>query len=253
MEKDRIMLDFIGTIVLTAVIILNINAFTNGLAVSAAARLAMVIVAGAWVGLATAVAAAGVFANASLPFPWVGAFVATPLLVVAAAAVLFPTARAALLRVPLQILIGVNIARALGIFFILLAWSGRLGGPFPQSAGWGDVITGLFAVLVMGLAARPNASRDRAIWLWNAFGTLDLLAAITLGVISANGSPLQLIHAGAGSAAVQALPWSLIPSALVPFYLITHGIIFAQLRVRSAHAADAANQAAHSAWALNQR
>jgi hypothetical protein len=247
------MLDFIGTIVLIAVIVLNINAFTNGLAVSAAARLAIVIIAGAWVGLAAAVAATGVFADASLPFPWIGAFVAIPLLVAGASALLFPTVRAALLRVPLQVLIGVNIARALGFFFILLAWSGRLGGPFPQSAGWGDVITGLLAVPVMALAARPNAAGDRAIWLWNAFGTLDLLAAITLGVISANGSPLALIHTGAGSAAVQTLPWSLIPSALVPFYLITHGIIFAQLRVRSAHAADAANQTAHSAWALNQR
>ena len=47
--------------------------------------------------------------------------------------------------------------------------------------------------------------------------------------MSANGSPLQLIHAGAGSAAVQMLPWSLIPTVLVPFYLITHGIILSQL------------------------
>jgi hypothetical protein len=246
------MLDFIGTITLTTVIILNINAFTNGIAASAAMRLAMVIVAGAWVGLATAVAAAGVFANTTLPFPWIGAFVAIPLLVAGAATLFFPTARAALLRIPLPILIGLNIARSLGVFFILLAGSARLGGPFPQSAGWGDVITGLLAVPVMGLAMRPNALRDRAIWLWNAFGTLDLLAAIALGVTSANGSPLQLIHAGAGSAAVLTLPWSLIPSVLVPFYLITHGIIFAQLRARSAHAADAAHRTAHNAWALNR-
>jgi hypothetical protein len=247
------MLDFIGTIVLTTVIILNINAFTNGLALSAVARLAIVVAAGAWVGLATAVAAAGVFANTSLPFPWIGAFVAIPLLVAGAAALLFSTVRAALPHVPLSTLVGLNIARSLGIFFVLLAWSGRLGGPFPQSAGWGDVITGLLAAAVMGLAARQNAARDRAIWLWNAFGTLDLLAAITLGVTSVNGSPLQLIHAGAGSAAVLTLPWSLIPSVLVPFYLITHGIIFAQLRARGAHAADAADGTAHNAWALNQR
>jgi len=31
---------------------------------------------------------------------------------------------------------------------------------------------------------------------------------------------------------VQLLPWSLIPTVLVPFYLITHGIVFAQLRAR---------------------
>ena len=155
-------------------------------------------------------------------------------------------------RHPLSTLVGLNIARVLGALFILLAWSGRLGGPFPQSAGWGDVVTGLLAVPVMGLAAGQSALRDRAIWLWNALGTLDLLSAVALGVTSANGSPLQLIHAGPGSAAVQVLPWALIPSVLVPFYLITHGIIFAQLRARSANAAHAADQTAHS-WALNHR
>ena len=46
MEKDHAMLDYIGTIVLTTVIIFNINAFTNAIGVSTAARLAIVIVAG---------------------------------------------------------------------------------------------------------------------------------------------------------------------------------------------------------------
>jgi hypothetical protein len=123
------MLDYIGTIVLTTVIILNINAFTNAIAVSTAALLAIVIVAGAWVGLATAVAVAGLFADTSLPFPFIGVFVATPLLVVGAAALLFPGVRAALLRVPLSMLVGLNIARALGIFFVFLAWSGRPVSP----------------------------------------------------------------------------------------------------------------------------
>ena len=48
---------------------------------------------------------------------------------------------------------------------------------------------------------------------------LDLVTAITLGIVSANGSPLQLIHTGAGSVAVQLLPWSLIPTVLVPLFL----------------------------------
>jgi len=29
---------------------------------------------------------------------------------------------------------------------------------------------------------------------------------------------------------VYSLPWSLIPTVLVPFFLIVHGIVFAQLR-----------------------
>jgi hypothetical protein len=58
---------------------------------------------------------------------------------------------------------------------------------------------------------------------------LDLVAALAFGIISANGSPLQIIHAGQGSEAVQMLAWSLIPTVLVPMFLIVHGIIFARL------------------------
>src|SRR5215471_56624 len=48
--------------------------------------------------------------------------------------------------------------------------------------------------------------------------------------MSRNGSSLQLIHAGVGTAAMTTLPWSLAPSVLVPFFLIAHAIVFAQLR-----------------------
>lgn len=58
----------------------------------------------------------------------------------------------------------------------------------------------------------------------------DLLVAVGLGITSAAGSPVQLIHVGAGSQAMQYLPFCLVPTVLVPFYLITHGIIAAQLR-----------------------
>ena len=36
-----------------------------------------------------------------------------------------------------------------------------------------------------------------------------------------------------GSQAMQYLPLSLVPTVLVPFYLLTHAIVVAQLRVRS--------------------
>ena len=51
---------------------------------------------------------------------------------------------------------------------------------------------------------------------------------------------MQIFTGGPGSTAVQHMPWLLIPTVLVPFYLITHGIIFAQLRRASAPAAQSA-------------
>ena len=150
-----------------------------------------------------------------------------PLVAAAVAASFSPSARAALLGMPMPFLIGLNVWRLAGGFFLLLAAAGRLAGPFPTSAGWGDIITGALALPVAWLVLR---GQGRAlVWTWNAFGTLDLVAALAFGIISANGSPLQIIHAGQGSEAVQMLPWSLIPTVLVPMFLIVHGVIFAQL------------------------
>jgi hypothetical protein len=127
--------------------------------------------------------------------------------------------------------------RVLGGLFLLLALEGRLSGPFPFSAGLGDIITGVFAVPLAIAVANSRSLPTAAIARWNWFGALDLFAAIFLGLTSANGSPLQLIHWGVGSQAMQELPFCLVPTVLVPFYLITHAIVAAQLAARRPAAA----------------
>ncbi len=221
-------LDFAGTIVLIAVIVVNLNALINAMPISRGWRLGVAATVGLWVGAQVALTEAGVYAS---PVPYVGLAVLLPIL---AAGVALRTAagRRALLAVPMSMLVGLNIARVFGAFFLLLAADGRLAGPFPQSAGWGDVITGL-AAIPLALLILKRQTAPLATGGWNAFGALDLIIAVILGVLTASGSPLQLIDAGVGSAAVVSLPWILIPSVLVPFYLITHWVIFLQLREAS--------------------
>jgi hypothetical protein len=222
------MLDFIGTIVLVAAIIVSINALTGAMPISPSQRLALSVGAGLWTGLAAALSAANLFLGTNpIGPPVIGTVIAFPLVATAVAASISPSVRAALLGMPMPFLIGLNVWRLAGGFFLLLAAEGRLSGPFPYSAGWGDVITGVLALPVAWLALRGQGKP--LVWTWNAFGMLDLVVAVAFGVISANGSPLQIIHAGEGSEAVQVLPWSLIPTVLVPMYLIVHGIIFAKL------------------------
>jgi hypothetical protein len=202
------MLDLIGTTVLTAATALNLNATVAVLPMSAPRKLAAVTT--------TAV-------------PVIGVMVALPLVAAFVAALASAGVREAFLALPLRLLVGLNIMRSLGVFFLLLAVQNRLSGPFPQSAGWGDVVTGLAAIpLALAIARDPAAHRG---WLlaWNVFGTLDLIAALTLGIMSGPGSPLQLFGGTVGSTAIATLPWSTIPTVLVPFYLIIHGIIFAKL------------------------
>jgi hypothetical protein len=227
------MLDLIGAIAGMTAVALNLVALTSVLPGSLARRLSVAAIAGAWVGLASGLGAAGKLAFApNQPLPLVAVLFATPLLVVGALALRSARMRSELMAIPLALLIGVNSLRVLGVLFLLLAAVGRLSGPFPYSAGLGDIITGALAVPLALSVARSRKLPVSAIARWNIFGTLDLVAAVALGITSAAGSPLQLIHAGVGSEAMQYLPFCLVPTVLVPFYLITHAIVAAQLRVR---------------------
>jgi hypothetical protein len=222
------MLDFIGTIVLPAAIIVSINALTGAMPISPSQRIALSLGAGLWTGLAAALAGANLFLGTNpVGPPVIGTVIAFPLVATAVAASISSAVRASLLAMPMPFLIALNVWRVAGGFFLLLAAEGRLGGPFPYSAGWGDIITGALALPVAWLALRGQGRA--VVWTWNAFGMLDLIAALAFGIISANGSPLQIIHAGQGSEAVQIVPWSLIPTVLVPMFLIVHAVIFAQL------------------------
>ena len=229
------MLDQIGPIVLVAAMIVNIGALAAAIPGGWPQRFLLLAIGGLWSGLAVMLAGSGALLSRALgPVPPVGVLVVLPLLAAGLAAAAWPAFRATLLALPTELLIGLNTIRVLGFFFLLLAAAGRLAGPFPYSAGWGDVITGGLALPVIAYMARRPGERIVP-QIWNCFGTLDLFAAVMLGATSAQGTPLEIFHTGIpGPLPVQSLPWSLIPTVLVPFYLILHGIMFAQLRRRPA-------------------
>ncbi len=224
------MLDLIGSIVGMSAVGINLVVFMQALPVTTPRRLLLTAIAGGWVGLATGLGAAGLLTfSPEHPVPLVGVLFAVPLLVVGVLALRSQSVRGALLAVPLPVLIGLNSLRVLGVMFLLLAASGRLSGPFPYFAGIGDIVTGALAIpLALGIA-RTGSVPASTVRRWNLFGTLDLFVAVSLGIASANGSPVQLIHAGVGSEAMQHLPFSLVPTVLVPFFLITHGVVAARL------------------------
>src|SRR5262245_45772033 len=221
------MLDALGTIVTAALMVVAVVTLTF-MDVSRTTKLTIAATAGLWIGLAAAAGSAGLIA-VSRPFPIVGLFVAAPL-VAAALAATWPQGRAALLSLPMHLLIGLNVGRVFAVLFLLLAVEGRLAGPFPYFAGWGDIITGVFAVPLI-MRVKGNATGHRfAIAAWNVFGMADLVLAIALGVTSSEGSPLQVFHTAPGSAAMQNLPWSFVPTVLVPIWMILHVIVWVQLR-----------------------
>jgi len=139
-----------------------------------------------------------------------------------------------MLSVPMPLMIGLNIGRIFAVLFLLLAAERRLAGPFPFFSGCCYSITGVFAAPLLLWVANGEATRGaNAIAVWNLFGVADLVLAIALGVTSAEGSPLQIFTTAPGSAAMQQLPWSFVPTVLVPFWLILHAVIWVQLRRRA--------------------
>jgi hypothetical protein len=230
------LLDLAGSIVTMAVIAVDLVAVTQALSSSFARRLVIAAAGGGWVGLAVFLGASGRLANLpNFPVPLIGVLFAVPLLTASALVLTSEKVRATLVAIPPQLLVGLNAMRILGALFLLDVIAGTLSGPFPFFAGLGDMITGALAIPLALSIARSHSKvpSARTIAGWNALGTLDLVVAIGLGITSAAGSPLQLIHAGVGSQAMQYLPLCLVPTVLVPFYLLTHAIVAAQLRASS--------------------
>jgi hypothetical protein len=216
------MLDFVGALVIGATIAMVLVGVASTAFTRLGSRLGLAAIAGAWVGVIATIAASSHLTTASF-----GALFAVPILALVILGAAVPAVRAAILGIPTQLIIGLNTMRTLGVLFLVLLAVGRLGGPFPWFAGIGDILTGLFALSTARVAARQSALDSRVL-RWNALGALDLIVAVVLAVTSQPGSPVQLIHAGAGSAAIITLPWVFIPLYLVPLYLIGHGVVFAQ-------------------------
>ena len=221
------MLDFIGMVITAALMLLVVNALTTFMDVSRAAKITLAALIGVWIGLAAAAAGAG-WLTISRPVPVVGFFVVAPLLATGLATA-WPAACKAILSIPMPVMVALNIVRVFAVLFLMLAAEGRLTGPFPYSAAWGDIITGVVAVPVLWLLKDGGARYTTAIAAWNLFGAADLVLAIAFGITSSEGSPLQLFP-GPGSEAMQHAPWSFVPTVLVPIWLILHGIIAVQLR-----------------------
>ena len=218
------MLDILRTLTLGATAGTLFAAVLTALPIRLGSRLAVGAGVGAWISLVVTLAGSGTVSGSPLAVP---ILFALPL-VAAGLAATSALSRSAMMAIPAPMIIALNAMRVLGIFMVLAGFAGSMSGPFPYVAGIGDIITGPFALPVARLAARNP--RDVRVLEWNIFGALDLVVAVSLGMTSANGSPLQIIHAGVGASAMTTLPWALIPLVLVPTYLIGHALVFAHLR-----------------------
>jgi hypothetical protein len=140
-----------------------------------------------------------------------------------------PAARRAINAMNVPLLVSLHITRLAGGLFILLALEGRLSNPFAAYAGWGDILAATLAIPAALVAWRAKEGWEKWVLAWNVIGFTDFMSAVSLGVTSQAGSPLQLFFEAPGTGILGELPWRLIPSYFVPLYIMIHIALFIRL------------------------
>ena len=120
-----------------------------------------------------------------------------------------------------------------GSVFVVMVPLGVLPAIFALPAGLGDVLVGLSAFV----ASRwiRSGRLGLAVW-WNLFGLLDLANAAVLGLMTQPG-PLHVLQTSPSSALLLASPLVIVPTFIVPIYLLLH-LISVRFLVASRSAAQ---------------
>ena len=127
----------------------------------------------------------------------------------------------------LRILTVAQTWRVGGIVFLILYQHGALPGVFAIPAGWGDMAIGITAPVVAWYWKRPFPSKTFIVW--NVLGSLDLVMAVSLGVL-ASATPVGVLAGDVTTRLMGRFPLSLIPTFFVPLLLILHLISLSRVR-----------------------
>jgi hypothetical protein len=142
--------------------------------------------------------------------------------------VLSPGVRAFADGLSLMLLVGSHLWRFVGVGFVIGWLRGSLPAGFGIPEGFGDIIAALGALLLLPSIRRKTVSPG---WLlaWNVWGLIDLLSAITMGILYSN-SPLGLLsRGGVTTRAMTVFPVSLIPTFFVPLFILLHVLTFKRI------------------------
>lgn len=122
-----------------------------------------------------------------------------------------------------------HVERVGGVTFLILLSKNLLPATFALPAGIGDIAIGLAAPLIAWQFLKAK-QYSRTFVIWNALGIADLVIAVTTGVLSSNANFGILAHGAVTTSLMGQLPMSLVPTFLVPLFVILHLISLAQAR-----------------------
>ncbi len=175
-----------------------------------------------WLVTAIVVAASGVLE--SPPLAVTPVLVWGPVVVFLVAFARSASFRAWALGVNLRWLVLYHVVRAgIGTGFLLMSGD-ELPPEFADTAGVGDIIVGVSALILALAVSARTAMRRRIIFTWNLIGLLDMILVFATAqrLILFGDDPDAMVE-------LTAFPLLVVPMFVVPLVLITHFTIFAQL------------------------
>src|SRR6266566_6871188 len=174
-----------------------------------------------WLGIVLALGSAHAFEARSRGIPWIALGVGAPIVVGFVAFFLSPQVRRIVESIPQAWLLAAQWPRLVGAAFLVLLAEHRLPAVFARPAGWGDVLIGVAALPVAyAYLAGRSWSRTLAV-AFNLLGIADLVVAIGTGFL-ASPSPFRLFFSQPSTSLMTVLPLVLIPTFLVPFWILVH-------------------------------
>lgn len=179
-----------------------------------------------WFLLAFGASLLGVFDSAPRPPLLLGMAAIVPVAVFAFCYLASVQFQEFVLSLDLRILTLAQTWRVGGVVFLILYQQGALPGVFALPAGWGDIAIGVTAPLMAWLWKHPWPYKT--FLAWNVLGAIDLVLAVSLGVL-ASATPVGILAGDVTTQLMGQFPLSLIPTFFVPLLLILHLISFIRL------------------------
>ncbi len=165
---------------------------------------------------------AGLFMQPKPPL-FLGLFLLVPIIGFSLAYRFSTRVRHAVDAIPLWLITIAHVWRFVGLGFVIGAIANVLPVQFGYPEGWGDFIAASLCLpLARAIRRRQYLPSLRGFFVaWNIFGLIDLVSAISLGILYSLG-PFGVLRTDVSTSLMTTFPINLIPTFFVPLFILMH-------------------------------
>jgi len=176
-----------------------------------------------WFLAAFGVGVMDIFYQPGAPPVTVGLFLLVPIVGFTLAYAVSTRMRRVVDQIPLWLITIAHVWRFVGLGFVIGALVHVLPPQFGYPEGLGDVVAALFCLpLAFAIRKGSHSPRPRAAFVaWNVFRLIDLLSAISLGILYSPSS-FGVLRTDISTELMTRFPVNLIPTFFVPLFILFH-------------------------------